>query len=144
MAAVKGGLMAEKLKVGLLGYGTIGSGVIKLLTQSELAIARAVELVKVADIDLERPRPVKADPSLLTTDTESVVKDPGIKVIIELIGGVGAAKKYVEMALDLGKDVITANKHLVSIYGDELFRRAQKTGARFLVEASVAGGVPII
>jgi len=136
--------MAGKLKVGLLGYGTIGSGVIKLLTQSELAIARAVELVKVADIDLERPRPVKADPSLLTTDTESVVKDPGIKVIIELIGGVGAAKKYVEMALDLGKDVITANKHLVSIYGDELFRRAQKTGARFLFEASVAGGVPII
>lgn len=69
--------MAGKLKVGLLGYGTIGSGVIKLLTQSGLAIARAVELVKVADIDLERPRPVKADPSLLTTDTESVVKDPG-------------------------------------------------------------------
>ncbi|MBN2289179.1 MAG: homoserine dehydrogenase [Candidatus Glassbacteria bacterium] len=136
--------MSEKLKVGLLGYGTIGSGVIKLLTGSGLDIAGEVELVKVADIDLGRKREVEVDPKLLTTDTESVVRDPEINVIIELIGGIGAAKKYVEMALELGKDVITANKYLMSAHGDELFKLAAKSGASLLFEASVAGGMPII
>ncbi|RLF30788.1 MAG: homoserine dehydrogenase [Thermoplasmata archaeon] len=136
--------MGEKLKVGLLGFGTIGTGVIRLLTRKGIGISRWVELVKVADIDLERPREVELDSSMLTADAESVVKDPGIDVIIELIGGIEAAKKYVEMALELGKDVITANKYLISHYGDELFERAQKSGARLLFEASVAGGVPII
>ena len=136
--------MPEKLKVGLLGYGTIGSGVIRLLTQSGLDIEKHVQLVKVADTDLVRPREVKVDQSLLTADSESVVRDPDIDVIVELIGGVKAAKKFVEMALDEGKDVVTANKYLMSSYGDELFERAAKTGARLLFEASVAGGVPII
>lgn len=136
--------MAEKLKVGLLGYGTIGSGVIKLLTQSELDIEKYVQLVKVADTDLVSPREVKAEPALLTSDTESVVRDPDIDVIVELIGGVEAAKKFVEMALDQGKDVVTANKYLMSLYGDDLFELAAKTGARILFEASVAGGLPII
>jgi len=136
--------MAGKLKVGLLGYGTIGSGVIKLLTQSNLDIAGEVELVKVADIDLERPRQVRVEPGLLTADTESVIRDPEIDVIIELIGGINAARKYVEMALELGKDVITANKYLMSAYGDELFKLAEKSGASLLFEASVAGGMPII
>ncbi len=136
--------MAEKLRVGLLGYGTIGSGVIKLLTQSGLDIEKYVQLVKVADIDLERPREVKVDPALLSSDTESVVRDPDIDVIVELIGGVEAAKKFVEMALDEGKDVVTANKYLISLYGDDLFERAAKTGACLVFEASVAGGVPII
>jgi homoserine dehydrogenase len=136
--------MAGKLKVGLLGYGTIGSGVIKLLTQSDLVIAREVDLVKVADVDLERKREVKVDRSLLTSDTESVVRDPEIDVIIELIGGIGVAKKYVEMALEHGKSVITANKYLMSAYGDELFQLAHKNGASLLFEASVAGGMPII
>ena len=136
--------MPEKLKVGLLGYGTIGSGVIRLLTQSGLDIEKHVQLVKVADTDLVSPREVKVDKSLLTADSESVVRDPDIDVIVELIGGVKAAKKFVEMALDEGKDVVTANKYLMSSYGDELFERAVKTGARLLFEASVAGGVPII
>ena len=136
--------MSDRLRVGLLGYGTIGSGVIKLLTQSGLEIEERVELVKVADIDLERKREVKADRSLLTEDSEAVVRDPQIDVIVELIGGVGIARKYVEMALDLGKDVVTANKYLIALYGDELSRRAAASGARLLFEASVAGGVPII
>ena len=136
--------MAEKLRVGLLGYGTIGSGVIKLLTQSGLDIEKYVQLVKVADTNLERPREVKVDPALLSSDTEAVVRDPDIDVIVELIGGIEAAKKFVEMALDEGKDVVTANKYLISLYGDDLFERAAKTGARLLFEASVAGGVPII
>ena len=136
--------MAGKLRVGLLGYGTIGSGVIKLLTQSGLDIEKYIQLVKVADTDLERPREVKVDPALLTSDTESVVRDPDIDVIVELIGGIKEAKKIVEMALDEGKDVVTANKHLMSLYGEDLFERAAKTGARLLFEASVAGGLPII
>ncbi|OGF98068.1 MAG: hypothetical protein A3F83_16150 [Candidatus Glassbacteria bacterium RIFCSPLOWO2_12_FULL_58_11] len=136
--------MARPLRVGLLGYGTIGCGVIKMLTQSGLDIQKSVRLVKVADLDQERPRPVEVDRSLLTKDAEAVVRDPQIDVIVELIGGVGAAKKYVEMALDLGKDVVTANKYLMALYGDELFERAVKNKARLLFEASVAGGVPII
>ncbi|HLA40476.1 MAG TPA: homoserine dehydrogenase, partial [Candidatus Glassbacteria bacterium] len=136
--------MSERLKVGLLGYGTIGSGVIRLLTQSGLDIEERIELVKVADIDLERKREVEVDRSLLVTDSEALINDPDIDVIVELIGGVGVAKKYVEMALDQGKDVVTANKYLMALHGDELFKRAAAKGARLLFEASVAGGVPII
>lgn len=136
--------MAKKLKVGLLGYGTIGSGVIRMLTLSDLEIRKRAELVKVADLDLEREREVPCDPALLTTDAESVVKDPEIDVVIELIGGIGAARKLVETALREGKDVITANKHLMSHYGDELYEIASAKGSRLLFEASVAGGVPII
>src|SRR3990172_5698327 len=111
--------MSERLKVGLLGYGTIGSGVIRLLTQSGLDIEERIELVKVADIDLERKREVEVDRSLLVTDSEALINDPDIDVIVELIGGVGVAKKYVEMALDQGKDVVTANKYLMALHGDE-------------------------
>lgn len=136
--------MAKKLKVGLLGYGTIGSGVIRMLTQSDLEIRKRAELMRVADLDLKREREVPCDPALLTTDAESVVKDPEIDVVIELIGGIGAARKLVETALREGKDVITANKHLMSHYGDELYEIASAKGSRLLFEASVAGGVPII
>ena len=136
--------MADIIRVGLLGYGTIGSGVIKLLTDPESRIADRIKLVKVADTDLEREREVKVDPALLSCDTDSVVNDPEIDVIVELIGGVGAAKKYVEMALDAGKDVVTANKYMIALHGDELHERAGRNGARLLFEASVAGGVPII
>ncbi len=136
--------MSGKLKVGLLGYGTIGSGVIRLLTQSDLAIRESAELVRVADLDLERPREVACDPRLLTSDAESLVTDPGIDVVIELIGGVGAAKQLIEKALAHGKDVITANKYLMSLHGDELSALAGRHGRRLLFEASVAGGVPII
>ncbi len=136
--------MPEILKVGLLGYGTIGSGVIKMLTSPEFDLADRIKLVKVADTDLVRERAVKIDPALLTDDTESVVNDPDIDVIVELIGGVGVARKYVEMALDAGKDVVTANKYMIALHGDDLHERAVRSGARLLFEASVAGGVPII
>ncbi len=136
--------MSEILKVGLLGYGTIGSGVIKMLTEPKFGLADRIKLVKVADTDLVREREVSVDPALLTDDTDSVVNDPDIDVIVELIGGVGVAKKYVEMALDAGKDVVTANKYMIALHGDELHERAVRSGARLLFEASVAGGVPII
>jgi homoserine dehydrogenase len=136
--------MSEILKVGLLGYGTIGSGVIRMLTEPEFGLADRIKLVKVADTDLKREREVSVDPALLTDDTDSVVNDPDIDVIVELIGGVGVAKKYVEMALDAGKDVVTANKYMIALHGDELHERAVRNGARLLFEASVAGGVPII
>jgi len=136
--------MSKKIRVGLLGYGTIGSGVIRMLTRSDLEICKRVELVKVADLDLERQREVACDPKLLTRDAQSVVTDPDIDVIIELIGGIGAAKTLVETALAAGKDVITANKYLMSRYGDELSEIAAASGARLLFEASVAGGIPII
>ncbi len=136
--------MSEILKVGLLGYGTIGSGVIKMLTEPKFGLADRIKLVKVADTDLVREREVSVDPALLTDDTDSVVNDPDIDVIVELIGGVGVAKKYVEMALDAGKDVVTANKYMIALHGDELHERAVRSGARLMFEASVAGGVPII
>ncbi len=136
--------MSELLKVGLLGYGTIGSGVIKMLTAQQFGLSGRIKLVKVADTDLVREREVKVDPALLSDDPDAVVNDPDIDVIVELIGGVGAAKKYVEMALDAGKDVVTANKYMIALHGDALHERAVRNDARLLFEASVAGGVPII
>ncbi|MFH0908775.1 MAG: homoserine dehydrogenase [bacterium] len=140
--------MKKEIGIGLLGFGTVGAGVVEGLQRNGdlLASRCGVRLVlrKIADIDLDRDRGVKVDRSILTRDAKALVEDPSVDVVIELIGGTGIAKELVEQALSLGKPVVTANKKLLAEYGDGLFRLAEEKGVDLCFEAGVGGGIPII
>ncbi|NMB40949.1 MAG: homoserine dehydrogenase [Firmicutes bacterium] len=136
------------IRVGLLGMGTVGSGVFEILKMNEEQVrSRAgagIEVKKVLVRDLEKERPVKIDRKLLTTDPEEVLKDPEIDVIVEVIGGTGVSRQYVEEALRNKKFVITANKDLMATAGAELLLLARKHNRNIYYEASVGGGIPLI
>ncbi len=138
----------QQVNLGMIGGGTVGSGVFHALQQNgELMAARLgvkVVLRKIAVRSLNEPRAYPIDRSLLTTDWKEVINDPEIQVVIELVGGTGIAKTMVLAALAQGKTVVTANKALLSAHGPELFAAAAKTGANLYYEASVCGGIPII
>jgi homoserine dehydrogenase len=141
------GLM-QQVNLGMIGGGTVGSGVFHALQQNgELMAARLgvkVVLRKIAVRSLEEPRAYPITRSLLTTDWKEIINDPEIHVVIELVGGTGVAKTMVLAALAKGKTVVTANKALLSAHGPELFAAAARTGANLYYEASVCGGIPII
>jgi len=136
------------IKVGLIGWGTVGSGAAKILLEEQDLIAKKVGwpviLKKIADLDLESPRPVKVDPGLLTREAAEVIHDPEIKIVIELIGGEEPARSYILEAMAQGKHVVTANKALLAVHGRDIFEAAARAGVDLLFEASVAGGIPII
>jgi len=138
----------DSLKVALIGFGTIGSGVAKLLLEHGDRIARRagrrIELVRIVDKDLVRPRNVTVPKHLLTDNLDSVIKDPSVAVAIELIGGVEPTRSIVLSLLENGKDVVTANKALLAEHGPELFETARRLGRSISFEAAVAGGIPII
>jgi homoserine dehydrogenase len=140
--------MAEPLGIGLIGCGTVGSGVATLLLeQPERLTARAgrpLALRRVVVRDPSRPRPPALPPGLLTTDLGQVLNDPGIQVAVEVVGGVGWARQAVLELLAAGKDVVTANKALLAQHGDEVFGTARRHGSVVAFEASVAGGIPIV
>lgn len=136
------------IRVGLIGFGTIGTGVVKLL-QRQRAILReklgvGLDLVRIADVDTRRDRGVKIAKGVLVGDAAKILGDPGIDVVIELMGGTGLARRFVLEALAAGKDVVTANKALLAHHGDEIFRAAERGGCEIGFEASVGGGIPII
>lgn len=137
----------RQINLGIIGGGTVGGGVFQAvqrngaLMASRLGVELRVARVAVRDLKIARgPHP----PALLTTDWRTVVADPGINLIVELMGGTTIARQVVLAALKLGKPVVTANKALLSSHGEELFATAQKHGANLYYEASVAGGIPII
>ncbi|MFO7871156.1 MAG: homoserine dehydrogenase [Kiritimatiellia bacterium] len=138
----------KKIGIGLLGFGTIGTGVIKTLRDNgrELSARLGIELclVKTADIDLETDRGIKVDASMLTSDAASVIDDPEVDIVVELIGGTTAAAGLVNRALERGKPVVTANKALLAERGGEIFDLAEKNGTAVYFGASVGGGIPII
>ncbi len=140
--------MSQELSIGLLGFGTVGAGVVKHLEKNgELIGARTgVRPVvrRIADLDTTTDRGVPIDPEILTTDAEAVVDDPALDVIIELIGGTDAARRFILKALGSGKPVVTANKALLAHHGDEIFAAAEAGAADIYYEASTAGGIPII
>ena len=135
----------KSLKVGMLGCGVVGSEIARLLAANADDLAARsgakLELVKVAVRDLNRKNIAK---ELLTTDLMSVVKDPNIDLIIEVIGGIEPARELILAALETGKSVVTANKALLAKHGGELFAAADKFGANLYYEAAVAGAIPIL
>ncbi len=139
----------KSIKVGLIGWGTVGSGVVEILNRNKEIIKRRLggaelELKWVADINLERPRPVYVAPEKLTRDARIILEDPEIDIVVELIGGIEPAKSFIIKALENRKHVVTANKALLAHHGNELFSIAVKNGRVIAYEASVAGGIPII
>ncbi len=138
----------KQVNIGMIGGGTVGSGVFNALREnSELMAARTgVRLVvkKVAVKAFDEPRPYPIDTALMTLNWKDVVEDPEIQIVTELVGGTGIAKVMVLAALERGKAVVTANKALLSAHGPELFAAAKKAGTNLYYEASVAGGIPII
>jgi homoserine dehydrogenase len=141
--------MAEKIvKVGLIGFGTVGAGVAKIIIENADAIAAKtglrLQLACVVDSDLKRPRPVKLPDGILTNDINKILNDKGIQIAIELVGGTGIAKEIQLKMLAAGKDVVTANKALLAKFGSELYAAAHKAGKCIAFEASCAGGIPII
>src|SRR5262245_6726474 len=120
----------ERIGVGLLGLGTVGSGVARLLLEAGDRLAhragRRIELVRVAVRDLNRPRTVELPTSLLTNDPADIVNDPRVDIVVETIGGTNAARRWVLEAHSSGKDVVTANKALLAEHGTEVFTHARR------------------
>ena len=139
--------MSNPIGVGIIGLGTVGSGVVELLQDAPSSMRRRKHvdfaLKRVAVRDLARRRAVSVDEALLTTQAEEVVADPAVQLVVELTGA-APAFDWVAEALRQGKDVVTANKALLSERGEELFELALRNGADLMFEASVAGGIPII
>ncbi|WP_304654774.1 homoserine dehydrogenase [Sporolactobacillus sp. STSJ-5] len=138
----------KKVSIGLLGFGTVGTGVVRLLTKDRERLEERtgceIHLEKVLVRNKNRPRKVLIDNRNLTTDVYEILDNPEINVIIELIGGVDQAYRYILRALKNKKNVITANKDLMASYGEELLLEARTNHCDLYYEASVAGGIPIL
>jgi homoserine dehydrogenase len=139
--------MGNTITVGLLGMGTVGTSVVKILTENANDILQKVGVpVKIKKImvrQLNKPRDINIDAEF-TTNIDDIINDPDIDIIVEVMGGMIPAKDYIVKALAAGKHVVTANKDVVAKYGQEIFEEADKSKVDFLFEASVAGGIPII
>lgn len=138
----------QQVNIGMLGGGTVGSGVYHAWKHNGRVMAARlgvkIRFCKIAVKSFDEPRPYPIPAPLLTTDWQAVVNDPQVQIVIELVGGTGIARTMVLAALRQGKTVVTANKALLSACGPELFAAAARTGANLYYEASVCGGIPII
>jgi homoserine dehydrogenase len=136
------------IKVGLIGYGNIGAGVVKLLQENadviRSKVGAGIVLKRIADLDITSDRGVTVDPACLTTDVNAIFDDPEISVVIELVGGYEPAKSFVLRAIEKGKHIVTANKALLALHGDEIFAAAARRGVEVQFEASVGGGIPVL
>ncbi|MDA8077520.1 MAG: homoserine dehydrogenase [Nitrospiraceae bacterium] len=136
------------INVGIVGFGTVGTGTARILVNNrELLRERTgvdINLRRIADLDVKRDRGIRLPKGTLTTDAGSLINDPDIHIIVELIGGTTVAKDLMLRAIAAGKHVVTANKALLATHGNEIFSAARKAGVEVGFEASVAGGIPII
>ncbi|MBB2916658.1 homoserine dehydrogenase [Cupriavidus alkaliphilus] len=136
------------IKVGLLGIGTVGSGTFNVLKRNQEEIrrraGRGIEIAVVADLNTERARELTNGEVEIVSDANAVVNRPDVDIVIELIGGYGIARELVLKAIENGKHVVTANKALLAVHGNEIFEAARKKGVIVAFEAAVAGGIPII
>lgn len=134
------------MRVGLLGLGTVGSGTAKILLDPahRHPLVGQIELARVGVRSLDKPRSVDIGGDRLTTDLESIVADPTIDVVVEVLGGLEPARSLILKAIAQGKHVVTANKAVIARYGDEIFTAANAAGVYVLLEAAVAGGIPVI
>jgi homoserine dehydrogenase len=138
----------KPIQVGLLGIGTVGSGTFKVLQRNQEEIqrraGRGIRIASVADLDMARARSIVGDAATVVDDAKRVIADPAIDIVVELIGGTKVAKTLVLDAIAAGKHVVTANKALLAVHGNEIFAAAHKKGVMIGFEAAVAGGIPII
>ena len=142
--------MATKnsINVGIIGFGTVGTGTARILIENAEIIKRRlgapVVLKKISDLDIKRDRGIKLPGVQLTTDARDIFTDPDIDVVVELIGGYKPAREFILEAIKNKKHVVTANKALLAVHGEEIYAAAEKTGVTVGFEASVAGGIPIL
>lgn len=140
--------MNSNISIGLLGLGTVGSGVIRIIEnhQQELKhqVGSSVTVDKILVNDVNKPRAVRVSEDQLTEDPEEVISNPNIDIVVEVIGGIEKAREYIILALKNKKHVVTANKDLMAVHGAELLTVASRNGCDLFYEASVAGGIPII
>ncbi len=138
----------KPIQVGLLGIGTVGSGVFNVLRRNQEEIrrraGRGIEIAMVADLDVERARSVVGEGVQVVNDARAIIANPEIDIVVELIGGYGIARGLVLEAIAAGKHVVTANKALLAVHGTEIFAGASAKGVMVAFEAAVAGGIPII
>ncbi|CAH2803829.1 MAG: Homoserine dehydrogenase (EC [uncultured Caballeronia sp.] len=136
----------EPIKVGLLGFGTVGSGTLTVLRRNQEEIKRrAGRDIEITRIAVRTPSKVQGAAGIdVTTDFNAVVDDPSIDIVAEMIGGMGVARELVLRVIANGKHVVTANKALLAVHGSEIFEAASKKGVMVAFEAAVAGGIPII
>jgi homoserine dehydrogenase len=138
----------KTVNVALVGFGTVGSGVAKILLEQQEALSAragvAIRLVRIVDTDTRRDRGVKLPEGLLSDKLDDAVADPGVDIAVELVGGTGIARSIIERFIDAGKSVVTANKALLAEAGSAILRRAGDKGVSVGFEASVCGGLPII
>ena len=138
----------ETVGVGLVGLGTVGCGVAKILLGDPDGLAKRtgcrLELRRVVDVDLDRERPVAVPRELMSTDLDTICNDPSISAVVQVVGGIEPARSIMRRLLEADKDVVTANKALLATRGHEIFQWARERGRSVAFEASVAGGIPII
>lgn len=134
------------VKIGILGLGTVGTGTAQILLdpvgRHHLLQSMAIHRVGVRSTD--KPRAVSLPPEIVTTDLESIVNDPEIEIIVELLGGLEPARSLILTAIGQGKHVVTANKAVIARFGDEIFTAANQAGVYVMIEAAVGGGIPVI
>ncbi|GEB31777.1 MULTISPECIES: homoserine dehydrogenase [Brevibacillus] len=138
----------QSIKLGLMGFGTVGTGVVRIISAHQDDLQKqtglGIEITKILVQDAEKSRNIAAMENLLTTEPAELLDDPDIEVIVEVIGGIHPAKEYILQALERGKHVVTANKDLMALHGAEILNKAQEKGCDVFYEASVAGGIPIL
>ncbi len=138
----------RELKVGVIGFGTVGAGVVDCIFKNGELIGQRTGIMpricRVADLDLESDRGVRVPKELLTRDAREIIADPDIDVVVELVGGISTARDFILAALAAGKSVVTANKALLAEHGETLFAAADEARQNIFYEASVGGGIPIV
>ena len=140
--------MKDKVNIGLIGWGTVGDGVVKILQDRKkylsIRVGTELNLKSIIDLDIKKVRLAKVNKKILSRDVETILSDPEIDIVVELIGGEKPAKNYILKALKKGKAVVTANKAVLATHGKEIFKVARENNAEIGFEASVGGGIPLI
>ena len=138
----------EKVKIAILGFGNVGTGVWKILQENRKEIMKRsnydIAVAKILVSDISKKREIELPKGVLTNNIDDIINDDSIKIVVELIGGRGQAKEYMIRAMKAKKHIVTANKLVVANWGEELFKIAEEENVLFYYEASVAGGIPII
>ncbi|MBD2384345.1 homoserine dehydrogenase [Cylindrospermum sp. FACHB-282] len=134
------------VKLGILGFGTVGTGTVQLLQDREgrHPLLQEIEIYRVGVRSLDQPRAVKLPEGVLTTDLEAIVNDPAVDIVVEVMGGLEPARSLILKAISNGKHVVTANKAVIARFGAEIFTNANQAGVYVMLEAAVGGGIPVI